>query len=342
MYLAENGGPFDPDLDDIHVKRAATEFRQAVRPTGARSRKCTQLHEVLSLAGNRESPVRWRLEALLLTDCPLSQIGAVLNLPESFVVAYHAMVFDVRRRRRATDWLVRFAMGRPRSDMPASSRMEYAWKFVACSGGTKLLDATIAITTGTPFPTWIQASFMNPAFDDARLRLSGKLAIGAMIATTREEWQALVFVRRQLRKLDPTYERGKTEERLHLMESQLVTLAKYAVPGIGMPAVRPALTKPTVRKPKPPGGIKDDQPLEAARIAGQSATGGGVVRVAYPSTSNQTGSNREEPGGRIEGGGIQGQEDDPLAFLQVEVQGSWNSFDTPTSVFTVGTGRSSK
>lgn len=337
-HLADTGGSFDPDIDDIQVERAVTEFRQAVRRERARPRKRTTLQEVLSLAGKPESPLRWRLEALLLTDCTFAEIGAALNLPERFISAYHAMVFDVRSRRRATDWLVRFAMGRPRPETPPSMRMEYVWKFVACDGGTKLLEATIAITTGTPFPAWIRASFTNPAFDDACLRLRGKLAIGAMIATTREEWRALVKVRRQLRRLDPTYERGKTDERLQIMESQLATLVIYATPGIGMPDVRPALTKPSVPKPKPRGGIKHDQPLERARPASRRrGTGeGGVIRVAAPSTSNQTESGHEEAS-RDES-----QATDPLAFLQVEIHDSWNSFDPTSSELTVETARFSR
>lgn len=329
-HLAETGGSFDPDIDDIQVERAVAEFRRVGRRHGARPRKRTTLQAVLSLAGKPESPLRWRLEALLLTDCPLSQIGAVLKLPERFISAYHAMVFDVRPRRRATDWLIRFAMGRPRFDTPPTMRMEYAWKFVACSGGTKMLDATVAITTGAPFPAWIQASFVNPPFDDARLRLSGKLAIGAMIATTREEWRALVNVRRQLRRIDPTYERGKPDERLQIMESQLATLVTYAT--LGLP------TKPMVLTPKPRGGIKDDQPFETARPAsGRRATGGGgVIRVAAPSTSNQT------EGGCEEASRDEGQTTDPLAFLKVEIHDSWNSFDPTSPELTVETGRFSQ
>ena len=334
-YLAETGGAFDDGIDDSQIERAVAEFRLVDRRNRARSRKLTTLQDVLNLASKPESPLRWRLEALLLTDCPLAQIGAVLNLSESFVRAYHALVFDVRTRRRATDWLIRYAMNRPRFDMPATARMEFAWKFAACSGGLNLLEATIAITTGAPFPSWVQASFTNPLYDDACLRLRGKLSIGAMIATTREEWRALVNVRRQLRRIDPSYERGRTDERLQVMESQLATLVAYSMPGRGQSGIGTAPTNP-----RPRGGTKDDQPHETAGVASgrRVAAGRTIVRVTAPAGAPDQAEAKVESPSRC---GDEGQAD-PLAFLHVDVHESWNSFGSTSSEPQVEAGRSSR
>ena len=83
----------------------------------------------------------------------------------------------------------------------ASPDFEYALKVCSRSGGSKFLQVTIAIATGAPFPDWVRDHFTNPAFDDAILRIRGKLAIGAILARTREQWRALVALRRKQRRL---------------------------------------------------------------------------------------------------------------------------------------------
>ncbi|MFO0802639.1 MAG: hypothetical protein U0791_05895 [Gemmataceae bacterium] len=332
-YLVETGGAFDDGIDDSQIERAVAEFRHVDRRNRARSRKLKTLQEVLNLASKSGSPLRWKLEALLLTDCPLAQIGAVLNLSESFVSAYHTMVFHVRPRRRATDWLIRFAMGRPRPDAPASERMEYAWKLVALSGGVNLLQATIAITTGAPFPQRIRASFTDPEFDDACLRLRGKLAIGAMIATTREEWRALVLVRRQLRRLDSSYEREINDKHLQIMESQLATLLTHAAPGGEKPA--PTRSNPVKLEPRFRGGNKDDQPHATVGFpTGQRGTGDVPIRATAPAVHFQAeGEAHRQHRDRNQGA-------DPLAFIQVQVEEDlWSSFDTDATEGTVETGQ---
>ena len=217
-YLLDTGGRPDRRIDDTLIKRAKTEIAKALlRDTNAPARHST-IQEVHELSRTSDSPLRWRLEAYLLTDLPFREIGEILKLDPRFVTEYHNLAFDVRPRSKATDWLTCYAMGRETS-------MEYVWKAIARSGGPKLLEIAIAITTGSPFPEWMQHSFTNPKLDDAILRMRGKLMIGAMLARTREQWRALVVLRRKLRRHVPTSRGNKGEARLQVMLSLLTKVA---------------------------------------------------------------------------------------------------------------------
>jgi hypothetical protein len=215
-YLLATRSRFIQPIDDKLIKHAKAEIARKLLRDADASDSPSTIRSVHDLSRANDSPFRWRLEAYLLTDLAFDEIGAILGLSPTFVCTYHDLAFEVRPRRQATDWLTCHAMSRAKR-----LDVEHAWKTIARAGGTKLLEVAIAITTGSPFPDWMLASFKNPKLDEAILRMSGKLMIGAMLARTREQWRALVVLRRKLRRLAPTPKGNKGEARLQVMLSLL-------------------------------------------------------------------------------------------------------------------------
>ena len=215
-YLLDTAGRFDRRIDDALVRSARAKIAEGLAQAEGACSCLSIVRAVYALSKLDHSTVRWRLEAYLLTHLSFDEIGATLGLSPEFVGMYHDLAYDVRPRTKATDWLTRFAMGRA-----ASPNFEHVLKVCARSGGPKLLEVTIAIATGKSFPDWVRTTFAHPAFDDAVLRMRGLLAMGAILARTREQWRALVALRRRLRRLLRVRD-DKREKRLNLMALQLV------------------------------------------------------------------------------------------------------------------------
>jgi len=215
-YLLATRSRVDWRVDDTLVKRAKSDIAKLLlRDSDAPGRRTT-IQSVHELSRSSDSPLRWRPEAYLLTDLSFREIREILRLSPAFVSTYHNLAFDVRPRSKATDWLTCHAMSRAKR-----LDVEYVWKTIARAGGPKLLEVAVAITTGSPFPDWMSATFKNSKLDDAILRMRGKLLIGAMLARTREQWRALVVLRRKLRRLVPTSRGDKGDAKLQIMLSLL-------------------------------------------------------------------------------------------------------------------------
>jgi hypothetical protein len=223
-YLLATRGRLNHLIDDQLIKQTRTHLAKMFRRNGNAKSSSTTIQSVHDLSRS-DSPRRWRLEAFLLTDLPYREISETLHLSPEFIAMYHDLAFEVRPRRRATDWLTCHAMSR--GNRP---NIEHAWKTIARAGGSMMLEVAIAITTGSPFPEWMQQTFRNPKLDDAILRMRGKLMIGAMVARTREQWRALVSLRRKLRRLVPTPKHDKGEARLQAMLTFLAGATSNANP----------------------------------------------------------------------------------------------------------------
>ena len=248
QYLLETAGRFDQRIDDVLIKRARIEIAKGLAHDRKAPARLSAIQSVHALSRLDHSTMRWRLEAYLSTELAFDEIGAILGLSPAFVDLYHALAYDVRSRPKATDWIARFAMSRA-----ASPDFEYALKVCSRSGGPKILQVTIAIATGAPFPDWVRDSFTNPAFDDAVLRMRGKLTIGGMLARTREQWRALVVLRRRLRRAVPSTKGDKSEARLQVMLSLLTKVAPSGSALVeNQPLREPEPVTPTTTTPGDP------------------------------------------------------------------------------------------
>ena len=115
-------GRFDRRIDDHLIKQARTDLAKKFRFDGSPPARSTTIQSVHELSRTSDSPLRWRLEAFLLTDLPFREIGEILHLPSRFVTAYHNLAFDVRPRSKATDWLTCYPGFATRQSRPSSRR----------------------------------------------------------------------------------------------------------------------------------------------------------------------------------------------------------------------------
>lgn len=303
-YLLETGGRLDRRIDDVLVKSARTEIAKVLAQDRKTPARLSVIQSVHALSKLDHATMRWRLEAYLLTDLTFHEIGGVLGLSPAFVSMYHDLAFDVRSRPKATDWLARFAMSRA-----SSPDFEQVLKVCARAGGPKLLEATIAIATGASFPNWVQDSFANPAFDDAVLRMRGLLTIGVMLARTREQWRALVALRRKLRRLLRVRE-DTDEKRLMLMTLQMV---KFAPDGRTSGAESPLLNQARADDPEP---CSWQAPAEAQSSTGTVA----AKRREEVQADTSTGGNQVELHPEIVEFKEQSAKTGPLAFLHINLE----------------------
>jgi hypothetical protein len=117
--------------------------------------------------------------------------------------AYHELHFRVRPHLAATDWVLARAVGTYWWKGFAGLPLGAVWKFIGYTAGTRALEVIIAITTDSPLPAWLRASFThNPPYEEARFRCLGKLAVAAMTTESEAEWRSLLQARKQFRRFD--------------------------------------------------------------------------------------------------------------------------------------------
>jgi hypothetical protein len=206
-WLYEHGGRTDNRIDDEWVARArdflAAGGRQAeARPTRRHRADDRHIQAGLDLRQADPPAARWWLEAHLLTGSPLGDVAHLCTLPVEVVESYHQLLFDVRQRLRATDWIMLHAVGTYCWKGFAGLPVGAVWKWVAYTAGPRALEVVVALTTDAPLPSWLRDGLAGGAYAEARFRLMGKLTLRAMAADSPAELDALVRVREQLRRLD--------------------------------------------------------------------------------------------------------------------------------------------
>jgi hypothetical protein len=326
-YLLTTRSRLDRRIDDKLIKRARAELAKKLLRDADSSARPSTIQAVHNLSRANDSPLRWQVEAYLLTDLTFQDIGAIVGLSPTFISTYHDLAFEVRPRRRATDWLTLHAMGSRRR-----LGFEYAWKQIARAGGSKVLEVAIAITTGSPFPVWMQRTFKSPRLDDALLRMRGKLLIGAMLARTREQWRALVDLRRKLRRLVPTTRDEKSEARLQAMLSFLTGAAPNGYTLDENQPIRPpelftfATTTPGDSSSQPqaaPGAYPSSVP---AAVSVQNRRKSRGHHQQYEAAASQDPS--ELPQDVVEFMADDAEGTGPLAFVRVAIdETKWSAFD---------------
>jgi hypothetical protein len=146
---------------------------------------------------------RWHVEALLLTTEPLEEVARLTGVPVETVEAYHQLLFDVRPRLRAKDWVMLRVIGTTGPQGYVGQRLGPLWKLVAYTGGRPALEVVMAVTTDRPFPESLRNSWgANAAYEERHLRLVGKLTVAALTTESADALAALAEVREQVRRLD--------------------------------------------------------------------------------------------------------------------------------------------
>lgn len=203
-WLHGAGKQVEPHLDE-GVRRVQMFLHSGGNAeAGADSERADPvLTEAFKLYDDGPTTHKWRLEAYLLTDEPMEVVAERCLIRPDTAQVYHDTFFDVRAHRQAHDWLWTQAI---RAGAWNGFRVDYPgslWKGVAHTAGSLALEITIAVTTDIPFPEWVQRSFdRNPPYEEARLRLLGKLTVASLRAKTLAELAPLVDAREQLRALD--------------------------------------------------------------------------------------------------------------------------------------------
>lgn len=259
-WLFETKGRASPRYDDDEVRRARDYLRRRacgnVTP-GRRKpgRPDPVIEAALALVADHDPHRRSVLEAYLLTEEPFDAIARRVDLAPEVVATYHAHFFAVRDYPAARDWLLLKAVGCGPWNEFAGPQPEGIWKYSGFSGGARLLELVIAVTTNQPFPAWVrEAGGKDDVEIEKRLRLNLKTVIALMTSRSSAEPEKLLKVRNQLERLNTqrsdrgTHGSAKTK----LMEAfltlpgrrrksgELFRTLMGEVPG----SVRPSVTKP--------------------------------------------------------------------------------------------------
>jgi len=238
-WLFERGKRINRRFDDEWVARTRRFLAaQGRNPSGPDRRRSARLDPplqgALDLSREEHPHRRWQVEAFLLTPEPLEEVARRCDLPVETLEAYHEVLFHVRPHLGAGDWIMARVVGtswwRGFGDLPLGA----LWKYAAHTAGPRALEAMIAVTTGQPFPEWVRDSMStDPACEEARLRLLGKLAVAALKTNSPAEWESLLEAREQLRGLDPEALATPDEPNglLPAMEGFLKSLSGGKLPG---------------------------------------------------------------------------------------------------------------
>lgn len=276
-WLLETHGRASARIDDHDVRRAR-DFQVAMaRPDAAPgkrrpARPDPAIAAALELADGGDPLRRGELEAYLLTDEPFHAIAARLGLAPEVVAGYHALFFAVRDCPFARDWIATKAVGCGPWNDYAGPHPVGAWKYGAYSGGVRLLELLIAITTGRPFPAWIREACGKHADEhESRMRLLGATTVAMMMAKCRSQVEKLLEVREQLDRLEARKREADMEAMMARVaptfRAMMTELAGSGEPSTGLP--------PGVQEPDPPAAPKRRRnPRPGPSSSGPSSPGG--------------------------------------------------------------------
>jgi hypothetical protein len=252
--LCRTGRRVRPPLDDAWVARAKHFLAARDRYTSRSARtKLARLDPAVQEAADlsREEPPhrRWHVEALLLTTTPFAEVARLCGVAVQTLEAFHELHFHVRPYLHATDWVMAQAVGTYHWKGFAGLPLGSLWRHAAYTAGARALEVMMAVTTGQPFPAWLRASFtQNPAYQERRLRLLGKLVVAAATTDSPAAWQALVEAHDQVRRLDRQAPGSRDEPSLlPVMEDFLLSVGGRRKPG----------RKTVVERPKAKGRALD-------------------------------------------------------------------------------------
>lgn len=247
-WLNEHDRPADSRIDDDWVERAGRaqmshepkDHREAPRK---RAKADWAVQEALNLFRSEEPYLRWKVEALLLTREPLGEVAKHADLSVEVVEAFHQLFFDVRPHLHAGDWIMLRAIGcgpwnNFNGELPGA-----LWKYAAYTGGVRILEAVIALTLDLPFPDWLRESARpDAAYQEARLRLLGKLTLNLMTAQSQEEVDRIVQARARIDRLDRqvTGEKVDPAQKAQVMEGFLRALNPHRGARPGKQTVAPS------------------------------------------------------------------------------------------------------
>src|SRR5262249_51732757 len=118
------------------------------------------------------------------------------------VEAYHALLFDVRPRLTARDWIAARALRPGPGNGFGGDQPGGVWKVCAYAAGPRVLEVVMAVTLNRPLPDWVHAPGGRRTPErEARLRLSCKLLVAALATPSAEGLRALGAIAGQARTL---------------------------------------------------------------------------------------------------------------------------------------------
>jgi hypothetical protein len=212
-HLHQTGRRLDRRLDDDHVVEARNLLAQRFRKR-AQVAEIEAAYDVWSGSEVR----RGELEARLLTDEPETDIAAKLGVPLPVLEAYHAVFFDVRSKKSATDWL-RHIVIKHNSFRGFFGPMPFsAWKLAAFVGGTHWLNQTIPATLAKPLPAVLPTNLDLSSFTIMKAQRQVELWIKLVGAETHTKLQEFIRDYRPYR----DWVAGMTGKPSNLSPSQLV------------------------------------------------------------------------------------------------------------------------
>jgi hypothetical protein len=207
-WLQETGQRPDRRLDDAWVARARHFLDAAAgdyddMALGRVDRPDPAVARALQLSRADPPFDRWQLEGYLLTAEPLEAVARHCALPVEAVEAYHALLFDVRPRLTARDWIAARALRSVPGNGCGGEQPGGVWKLCAYAAGPRVLEVVMAVTLHRPLPDWVHApgGRLRPE-RQARLRLSCKLLVAALTTPSAEVLKALVAIAGRARTLE--------------------------------------------------------------------------------------------------------------------------------------------
>jgi hypothetical protein len=207
-WLQETGQRPDRRIDDAWVARArhfldAAGAGHGDAAPGRADRPDPAIAQALRLSRADPPFERWRLEAYLLTAEPLVAVARHCALPVEAVEAYHALLFDVRPRLAARDWIAARALRPGPGNGFGGDQPGGVWKACAYAAGPRVLEVVMAVTLNRPLPDWVHAPGGRLTRErEARLRLSCKLLVMALTTPSAEVLKALVAIAGRARTLE--------------------------------------------------------------------------------------------------------------------------------------------
>jgi len=184
------------------------------------------IHESDQLFSDAANPKRrWLLQALLLTDEPITEIANRTGLSVATVETYGQLFFDVRSRIRARDWLLYEAVRCAPWRNFAGADTGCLWRYYARFGGIHVLDVVMAATGDAPWPDSLARSVgSDDPQDIERFKMKVRLTVNGQNAEGDEAVATIVGLMQNLRSLPNAMPLDQCSPELRQHENFLIQL----------------------------------------------------------------------------------------------------------------------
>jgi hypothetical protein len=268
--------------DDAWVRKAVALYHvlQQDKAHRERTQRMPPLHQAYRLYKG-ESPLRWELEARLLTSEPFEQIAAKCGTTPMVINAYEKVYFNVRDRLQARGYLTNVVLG---GDIVVSLKEDdvaLILKLYALGGGVVVLETVLDYFRHPPVLPARPELLSAADFKALRRKLLVKAAIVARaLPPNARVFKKLALLDEARAAIDP----DGGEAAFPSLRSSLPTLMNFFGEGVGgamsngNPAAALIPAEPDPGLPSPP--CPNAQPLSHESKAPARRKGGQKVAVA--------------------------------------------------------------